>query len=335
MSLFSKLFGRKKEVEEEKKEIETTRPLVSEGELTILGFLSGKGGCGKSTIAANTTVLLSALYGKVIGIDMDITNATYTNMMFAATPDVLRYDDKISTLDYMVEGAEEYNLYKLEFPADSRYNIQVAKKRDQGVSVKEIYFLPAKKATVSYERNLSALAYMKEDEIKSSLQEIYVNVVNFAKRRGVKYIIFDFPPLRPDQRKVYEGVFTLLEQIPKFILISNFDFASVHGLIAIVSQRYSYIKSRTVAFFINMAVKHQETVTRIRQYIDKLYGEGYTYFIRKDPRWSVTIVPPIILGDPSEGAHADLIYALTKVGILNREVIQKFLEFDPLQVEIL
>lgn len=334
MSLLSKLFGKKKEKDrEEEKELETPKPVVSGDEPFIVGVLSGKGGCGKSTITANTIVLLSVLYGKVIGIDMDITNATLTQMMFSMTPDVLKQDDRISTIDYMVEGATEYSLYKIEFPPNARFNIQVAKKKGLGVAAKDIYFLPAKKATASYERNLSALAHLQRDEIRNSLQELYVNVLSFAKKRGAKYIVFDFPPLRPDQRKVYEGVFVLLEQIPNFIMVSSFDYAAIHGLVAVLSQRYSYLKPRTLGFFINMAINDPDTIDRIRKYIDTIYGGSRTFFIRRDPRWTVTIIPPIVLGDPSEGAHADLINALVKVGMIKAEDVQKVLDFNPLEIE--
>jgi len=332
MSILSKLFGKKKRnVGEDRKE-EVSRPAISaEGsEPLIIGFVSGKGGCGKSTIAANTTVILSALYDKVIAVDMDITNATLTSLLLSVTPDILKEDDGISTLDYIVEGSEEYSLYKLEFPPNKRFNIQVAKKKNMGVPVKDIYFLPAKKATISYERNLSALAQLSRDEIRSSLYELYSNILKFARTHGVKYILFDFPPLRADQRKVYEGVFALLEQIPNFIMISNFDYSSVHGLIVVLSQRYSYLKPRTLGFFINMAVNDEKDMNKIREYIETIYGRGSVFFIRRDPRWSVTLVPPIILGDPSEGAHFDLIYALTKLGILKAEDVQKKLGIESL-----
>jgi len=334
MSILSKLFGRKKGEPEKAADEESEKPkLLAEGsEPVVIGFLSGKGGCGKSTIAANTTVLLSVLYKGVIAIDMDITNATLTQLMLALTPEILKEDDGISTIDYIVEGSNEYSLYKLEFPPNKRYNIQVAKKKNVGIPVKDIYFLPAKKATISYERNLSALAQLSRDEIRNSLYELYNNVLRFARSRGVKYVIFDFPPLRADQRKVYEGVFILLELIPSFIMISNFDFSAVHGLVGALSQRYSYLKPRTLGFFINMAVNDAEAKEKIRHYIETIYGKGTVFFIRRDPRWTVTIVPPIILGDPSEGAHFDLIYALTKLGIIKSEDVQKTLEFNPLEL---
>jgi hypothetical protein len=224
-------------------------------------------------------------------------------------------------------------LYKLEFPPGKKFSIQVAGKKDLGVGVRDIYALPSKKATISYERNLSALAYLSKEEIRNSLVELYANIVKFGRERGVRFIILDFPPLRPDQRKVYDGVFALLEQIPHFIMVSSFDYASVHGLIGILNQRYSYLKPRTLGFFINMAVPHLDTVSQIRRYIEIIYGKGVTFFIRRDPRWAVQLVPPIILGDPSEGAHADLIRAYTQLGIIERDLVKKLLGFDPLEIE--
>lgn len=332
MPILSKLFGKKKEPEKagEEKEVERLEHTAGGSEPYIIGFLSGKGGCGKSTIATNVAVLLSVLYKKVVAVDMDITNATLTQMMLSLTPDVLRADDKISTLDYIVEGAEEYMLYKLEFPPNKKFNIQVAGKKNVGAAAKDIYLLPAKKATISYERNLSALAHLTGDEIRNSLTELYSNILKFARNHGVKYVIFDFPPLRADQRKVYDGVFILLEQVPNFLMISTFDFAAVHGLVSILSQRYSYLKPRTLGFLINMTINDEEAKDKIRQYIETIYGKGSVFFIRRDPRWSVTVIPPIVLGDPSEGAHYDLIHALTKLNVIKAEDVQKTLGFNPL-----
>ena len=321
------IFRRRKEKESVGEERQAR---ILEGEPLVLAFLSGKGGCGKSTIAANTAVLLSVLYGKVIAIDMDITNATLTSMMFAVTPEVLKEDDGVSTIDYIVEGAETYSLYRLEFPPGKKFNIQVSGQRNKGVAVKDIYVLPAKKATISYERNLMALAHLTKEEIRSSLLELYTFILKFARTQGIRYILLDFPPLRPDQRKVFDGVFMLLEHISNFIMVSSFDFSAVHGLIGILNQRYSFLKPRTRGFFINMAVPEQQAMEQIRRYIETIYGEGTVFFIRRDPRWTVTFIPPIILDDPSKGAHADLIKAYVRLGIVEREVVKNKLGFDPL-----
>jgi len=313
----------------EGEQVEETRSSITQatGEPLILGFLSGKGGCGKSTISVNTAILLSALSNKgegVLAIDMDITNATLTNMLLSVTPDILKEDDGVSTIDYITEGAEKYVFYKLEFPPNKVFNIQVSGRKDLGVPVKDLYVLPAKKATVSYEQRLSALAHLTQEEIRDSLLELFNSARKFAKERNVKYIIFDFPPFRPDQRKVYEGVFALVEYIPNFVMVCSFDYAAVHGLIGVLDRRYSYLKTRTLGFLINMAVLEDEkTVESIRRYIETIYGKGVVHFIRSDPRWRINFLPPIILGDPGEGAHYDLISAYAKIGILDREGVVK------------
>ena len=331
MRILQLLFGRKTSGENTSREASVEpRIMVSESEPFVLAFLSSKGGCGKSVISANTVVLFSVFYKSVVAVDMDIVNATLTNMLLAATPEVLKEDDGVSTIDYIVEGPERYQLYKLEFPPKRRFNIQVAGKKDLGVAAGDIYVLPAKKATLSYERRLSELAYMSREEVRDSLVELYTNIVNFARTRKARFVILDFPPLRPDQRKVFEGVFVILEQIPNFIMVSSFDYAAVHGLISILNQRYSFLKPRTRAFLINMAVPNTDAAARIKSYIETIYGEGFVHFIRRDPRWSQSIVPPIVLGDPSKGAHADLIASYVKIGLLRAEDVKEKLRFDPI-----
>ncbi|MEM1695158.1 MAG: P-loop NTPase [Thermofilaceae archaeon] len=327
-------FGKKKKKEEETEEVVEALPRkeVVGGDATVLGVLSGKGGCGKSMISTNIVVLLSALSDKnqgVMGVDLDITNATLTSMLLSLTPDVLREDDGVSSMDYMVEEPTDFKAYKLEFPPKRVLSVQVAKRKDLGVAVKNIYVLPAKKATISYEVKLSHLTRLTNEEVRNTLQMLYHNIMAFARRNNVRYVVFDFPPLRADTRNVYEGVFGILDMIPNFILVSSFDYSAVHGLISLISRKYNFVKPRTLGFIINMYKPGNEDMAeRIRNYIENIYGEGKVFFIRDDPRWRVGILPPIVLGDPSEGAHYDLIKACVKLGIIDGEVVKKKLNVE-------
>lgn len=328
-----RLFERKRKEEERKGEAEETPKIQTGGEETIVGVVSGKGGCGKSTITANIIVLLSALYGKqygVLGVDMDITNATLTSLLLAMMPDVLREDDGISTIDYMVEEPAEFKTYKLEFPPRRTFNIQVSKRKDLGVAAKNIYVLPAKKATLSYDVKLKQLRHITSEDVRSSLHSLYHNAVAFAKRNNIRFIFFDFPPMRADARKlVYEGVLSLLELVPKCLLVSSFDYSALHGLVSLISERYAFLKSRTVGVLINMArVEDAEAVERMRSYVKNTFGWDVAYFIRDDPRWRVNILPPIVLGDPGEGAHYDLIATCAKIGLVEPSVVKAKLNVD-------
>ncbi|MEM1842375.1 MAG: hypothetical protein QXL19_08375 [Ignisphaera sp.] len=326
-------FFEKKERKEEKEPIEFSpqRDIIS-SDINVIGILSGKGGCGKSIISTNIIVLLSALLDKnqgVMGVDLDIINGTLTSLLLSLTPDILREDDSVSSIDYMVEEPTEFKAYKLEFPPNKVLSIQVAKRKDLGVAVKNIYILPAKKATISYEVKLSRLTRLTNEEVRNSLHTLYYNIVSFSKRNNIRYVILDFPPLRADTRNVYEGVFGILDLLPNFILVSSLDYAAVHGLVSLISRKYSFVKPRTLGFIINMYKSgYEEMAERIKNYIENIYGEGKVYFIRDDPRWRVTIVPPITLGDPSEGAHYDLIKMCIKFGILSREIVKKKLNID-------
>lgn len=326
-------FSKKESGEQKSETEEMLRPsMQTRGEPLALGVISAKGGCGKSTISSNSVVLFSALCDRgegVIGVDMDIINATMTNMMFAMTPDVLREDDGISTLDYLVEGSEHHKLYKLEFPPGKVFSIQVSGRKDVGVGVKDIYILPAKKATISYEKKLSSLAMLRYDEVRDSLSGLYSSIMSFARQKRVRYVVFDFPPLRADQRKVFDGVFTLLEQIPNFIVVSSFDYSAIHGLISLINKRYGYIKNRILAFIVNMSILEEtEVVDKIKAYVDMIYGKEKTFFIRSDPRWRVSFIPPIVLDDPGHGAHYDLIKTYIDIGIIDKETVKKKLNIQ-------
>ncbi|MEM4744423.1 MAG: hypothetical protein QXK54_04500 [Ignisphaera sp.] len=325
-------FFEKKGRKEEKEVIEfpSQREIISD--TNVIGILSGKGGCGKSIISTNIIVLLSALLDKnqgVMGVDLDITNGTLTSLLLSLTPDILRNDDGVSSIDYIVEEPTEFKAYKLEFPPKRILSIQVAKRKDLGVAVKNIFILPGKKATISYEIRLSQLAKLSIEEVRNSLHMLYHNIISFAKRNNIKYVIFDFPPLRADTRNVYEGVFGILDLLPNFILVSSLDYAAVHGLISLITRKYSFVKPRTLGFIINMYKSgYEEMAERIKNYIENIYGEGKVYFIRDDPRWRVTMIPPITLGDPSEGAHYDLIKICVMLGIISREIVKKKLNID-------
>lgn len=329
-----RLFGRKKGGEKE--EVEKEQPPPSPpagGEEIAIGVVSGKGGCGKSTITANMVVLLAALYGKqhgVLAIDMDITNATLTSLLLSITPDVLREDDGISTIDYMVEEPAEFKTYRLEFPPRRAFNIQVSKQKELGVLARNIYVLPAKKATLSYDMKLKQLRHITNEDVRSSLQSLYHNAIAFAKRNRIKYIFFDFPPMRADAKKlVYEGVLFLLELVPKCILVSSFDYSALHGLISLVSERYAFLKTRTLSVMINMSrLDDADVVERMRSYVRNSFGWDATIFIRDDPRWRVNILPPIVLGDPGEGAHYDLIRACTKIGVADPATVKEKLNVE-------
>jgi len=335
MSLLSKLFGKKKEPE--KAEEDETKPVVSldSSEPLVIGVLSGKGGCGKSTISANMTVLIAALYKKVIAVDMDVVNGSLGHMLSYPLNDADLREIKASTLEYIVRSAQEYSLLELQYPPNKKFTIRVANKKGVGVVARGIYFLPAKRRDPSYDADLKLLSELKHDEIHRSISELYSYIIGVARKHGIKHVIFDFPPLGPDERRGarFEGVFSLLEQIPKFILVSSFDFSAIHGLVSLINQNYSYIKPRVLGFLINMAIDNEEAKAKIRQYIEKIYGRNTVYFIRRSKWWTITEFPPIILDDPSRGANFDLIYALTKLGIIRAEDVEKKLGFNPLEGE--
>ncbi|MEM4854486.1 MAG: P-loop NTPase [Sulfolobales archaeon] len=327
-TLFS-MFGKKKEKEEV---VEIDVPRREIGDVNVIGVLSGKGGCGKSMISTNLVVLLSALSDKnqgVMAVDLDITNATMTSMLLSLTPDILREDDGVSSIDYMVEEPTNFRAYKLEFPPKRMLSIQVAKRKDLGVAVKNIYVLPAKKATLSYEMKLSHLTRLTSEEVRNSLHMLYHNVVSFAKRNNVKHVVFDFPPLRADTRNVYEGVFGILDMIPGFILVSSFDYSAVHGLVSLISRRFNFVKPKVLGFIINMYKPGNEEMSeKIKIYVENIYGKDRVFFIREDPRWRVGTLPSIVLGDPSEGGHYDLIKACVMLGLVDSEVVKKKLNIE-------
>lgn len=326
--MLKKLFGKKEKKEEERPPSkEAAQPQVR-SELAQIGILSSKGGCGKSTISANLTYFLASMVKKnegVLAVDFDVTNATLTSAIVPS--DYLIRDDGVSVLEYLVAEPSEIAVYRVQFPPEKTPTIQVAGREDVGVPIKNLYVLPAKKATPSYEVNLAKLIRLTREDLINTVQLLLSELVRISRKYNIKYTIMDFPPLRADTRRVVDGVFVALELIPNFIAVTPFDTASVHGFVSLISQKYSFAKPRTRGVFVNAVdpgAERSEEFEKLKSYIERYFGAGKAYPIRKDWRWTaMPVAVPMIIGAPDEGAHLDFIRAVVKMGLVDAETVKK------------
>lgn len=306
------------------------RPVARAGPMQI-AILSGKGGCGKSTIAASLGYLLSALISKsesVLLIDFDVLNATLSSLLLQAKD--LQDDRESSVLDYLVSEPHRIEAYTLQYPPNMRPSIERFGAPDTGVPVKNVYVIPAKKATVDYEHKLGQLIKLQseKDGLAESVRLLYNNIVALSQQIRARYVIMDFPPLRADSRKIVDGVFTMLQYIPNFILVATPDPAVIHGLMALISQKYSFVKSRTLGLLINMVNPNllaTDDFKKLVSLIIKQYGQLKIFPIRQDYRWGATALStvPIILGGIDKGAHLDFLRAVVGMSLIEPEVVSE------------
>lgn len=343
MGLKLSLFKRKKDNKDKesvsgggisREQVETRRVHATPGEPVEIGFISGKGGCGKSTIAASTSILLSALYKGAIAVDLDITNSTLTALLFAIAPGVLMNNAPVSTLHYLVSPPVngKYAIYMLNYPPDKRYTVALADNPKVGLLADKLFVLPGKKSTPDYVALISKLGTLREVEVRENLFNLHEFLRSVARKHNVPYIIYDFPPMRPDTRKAYTGVYTLLEAIDNIVVVNNFDPASLHGVVSIINEKYAYVKRKIRGTIINMAVYNTDLAHGMVEFV-KQHLQVPIEFIRRDTIWGLAQVPPIVVGLPNQGANGDLVRALVKFGFVDPALVKAKLHFNPLEVK--
>jgi len=322
----------KEERGEEKRGEEWPRP-GGPGEELVFGVISGKGGCGKSSISSSLAVLSAALRGPTLAVDLDIVNATTSDLLLSPLdPGLLTADDGVDFLAYVVEGVQEYSFYKIKPQPDRRFSIKVAGK-DLGVLVPEggLYVLPAKKANRRSTHHMELLAKTPREEFAESVFQVVGGIIRRARELGIRNMVFDFPPLQAGRRG-FEGVFAALDLVPRVLAVSTFDDASVQGLAQLVYAQG--LSPRVWAYLVNMADPEAgDAAKRIEDYLRTRFGSVPVFFIRQDRIWSRATrqgirMPPITLCDPGQGACRDLLRAAASLGIVSREAIKKYLEVE-------
>ena len=161
------IFDKRRQEKGEPERIETT---VEEPEIlraVFLGVISGKGGCGKSTISSSLAILFSVLYGKAALVDLDIINNSSSVMLFSPVSEVLLTTD-VTVLNYIVEGCkyEIHQLHKYLDP-DKRLSIQIAGKPTLGAGLKELYVLPGCPYTGEQKYLLSKFLSLNEESLRA------------------------------------------------------------------------------------------------------------------------------------------------------------------------
>jgi len=286
----------------------------------FVGVVSGKGGCGKSTIASSMAVVLSALKGSAALVDMDVVNRSSTQILLTQYHSHWLTSSELATvLDCLVEDPDRCGLVPMEWLPGKRFSIQVAGDSSRGVGAKDLYVLPAARADPLQGNLLKRFGLMTREEVRMAVERLVQAVRSVARRKRIPYVVFDYPPLRPEGRRVLEGVYAALEYMDSFVLVVPYDAAALSGLIALVEERYNYIKARTRGFFINMASGSGRLAEEMVDYIYRVYGDVPVAFIRRDRLWTVNDIPPVVLGDPSKGATHDLLMAMVAAGLLTAE----------------
>jgi len=295
-------------------------------EPTIIGIFSGKGGCGKSSIATSLCLLFSGLgYGCIL-VDFDVINATSTSQLFALDQESLDIDYNASVLHILNEAGE------LALIQPRRLSIPFFDNINEGYDAsKKLWVLPArlskKPETVNFITRLSLLARNKE-KIYSAINSISSYVIEIAKKNKIKYIIYDTPPLKAEGgRATFAGsgdiVSMVMDSSKSALLISSFDPSSIEGLATMVAGPYARVKSKVDALVVNMSLDDQDVQREIMMRARLLVDENNIFFIRYDSAWAslATYIPPIAYR--LEGASEDLIRIAYALGYISKKDTEK------------
>lgn len=331
------LFRRKKKrvapVTKGKQSKSAHRPNVSQ--LKIVGVVSAKGGCGKSTIVTNLAVLTAALYKGVVVVDLDLANASVSELLLStpiATKSISAKDmDGVNVLDALITG-DISTILKIEYPPGNAYNIKIHGE-NAGRMAKNIHILPAKNFAenpVTTTEKMATLSSLDiQTVVKPTMQSIFYTTRDFAQKKNIMHIYYDFPPFPLGMRKSkhYVGVFTALDLIPQFIAVTTPEPSSVRGLVELLSSNYAFITRRLMGVIVNAVhQKDSENVKDIIVYLKRTLGTN-VYIIPYTPIWTVRDLPPIILQDPAEPGARELIEAAVDMGLFEREVVCKRINF--------
>ena len=302
----------------------------------VYAFISVKGGCGKSTISANTAIIVSALYGTVYAVDADTLNSSLTKALFSVNLRLLKSPGIPSVLRYMVEPVSPGQPLGVELvmPPGVTYSIGLPGRPDEGVGAGRIIVLPARPFDRGEESRLRAyLLGLSEAEKRRNVHRLYSAIAAAARAFGAGRVIVDFPPLQ-EGRASKMGVFAMLESIPNIILVTPMDPVSLDGAISHITHNMPHIIRKIRAVIVNAAYNEPRIAEAVAAKAEKKLGVGMVEFIRFDPRWRVDLrVPPIVLGTADEGANGDLFRALSRIGIIDRSRVMEVFGFDPETVE--
>ena len=160
------------------------------------------------------------------------------------------------------------------------------------------------------------------------MERLVRGVEAIARKNKARLVVFDMPPFRPDVKaRVLPGSFMILNYLRRFMVVSNYDPSSIHGVVNLISAEYPFIRPRLSAFLVNMVPPDRmegEEAMRMKSYVEKLLGITPD-FIRYDRTWESVYygIIPILIQDPAKGAFRDLLTSLVLRGLVDPETLRE------------
>jgi len=315
-------FRRRRDGEKAGEGLRVEHPRYLGGEPIVLGVFSGKGGCGKSSIASSLCLLFSGLgYGCML-VDFDVVNATATSQLFSLDRESLDVDVNASVL-HILGGEGE-----IAFIQPRRLSIPLYNNIDEGYDAsKKLWVLPARLPRAENINLLNRIGKRKGD-VEHYVRAIVEGASQLARGKRIKYVILDTPPMKPEGRASFSGydemISTAMAESSYILAISSYDVQAVQGLITLISGRYPYAMRKIDALVINMAPEDPgEMGEEIRVVARSWAGIERTAFIRYDSAWAqlASHISPIAyrLG----GASKDLIRVAYQLGYISKKDMEK------------
>lgn len=314
-------------------EEEPVAPELPEGPMFI-GIIGAKGGAGKSTIAASLALAGASLLGSALLVDLDVLNATSTNMLTLDSSLLADIKEDVSVLDYLLAPDKRMKFIKIMYPPDRQLAIVSADGRRRAVP-KNLYLLPGKLPRLDYMAQLDRIHVLRKRELAIHFDYFARTLQAHVEHLGVKLVVLDFPPLKITSGKYFGDVLELINYITnaRYIAVTRPYDAEVHGLITLLSTTgYSPIWDNLLAVVLQPVDRH--TVRDAPRLAAQVLTHARTrkvYFIRRDKKWSVNKVPPVALQKPTEGASIDFFYMVSDLGIIPPKAVKEKLGFDPLR----
>lgn len=302
----------------------------------FIGIIGAKGGAGKSTIAASLALAGASLLGSSLLVDLDVLNATSTNMLTLDSSMLADIKEDVSVLDYLLTPDKRMKFIKIMYPPDRQLALVSADGRRRIVP-KNLYLLPGKLPRLDYMAQLDRIHVLRKRELATHFDYFARTLQAHVEHLGIRLVVLDFPPLKITSGKYFGDVLELINYLTnaRYIAVSRPYDAEVHGLITLLSTTgYSPIWDNLLSVVLQPVDKHTvKDAPRLAAQILTHARTRKVYFIRRDKKWSVNKIPPVALQKPTEGASVDFFYMVADLGIIPPNTIKEKLGFDPLKAD--
>ena len=338
LKIFTRKKGKKNKKERDKtveaiqqtpKAVASVNPLTYEKrDVRILGIISGKGGCGKTTLAVNMAAVASAFDGSVVLMDFDIINASSTQV-FTTVADLARelLTTETFVLSLLTHAIDKVSFIQIDM-RDHGYTIQVHGEPDLGLSIKKVYLLPARNLAYSTKTDYYTLARLSMTEYREKLKGLVKAAESVARKTGARLVIIDFPPLKADTRNIVYGIFEALNFVTDIIAVTEAQAGTAQGLIDLIDL-YPVVRNKLRAYVVNAITEFQmNLIDATINVIRERAPNKPIYVFPYDRRWNNPLLLPVSIDDPGEGAHYSLLKMMVDLGFLSKEKVKSKLRLD-------